>query len=125
MEQPEHGGAPFEHLEQAVAGLHVRPAGVAEQPRRAADVELGRGRYDIGEDRSQRPEERPLADREARILERAAHDGRARTLADDRLVEVGARPVDEPGVGLVLQLEDPLRDAPRDAVITTTITTRG
>ncbi len=113
MQELEHRGAALEDVEQPLAGVELLAVDVAEQACRAADVEIGRLGDEIVERRPEDREEQPLSRPEPGILERAAQDGEARALPYDGLVEIGGRPLDEAGIDLLLQLEDPFRDAPR------------
>ncbi len=86
---------------------------LAEQPRGATHVQIGCVGDELVEGGPDRLEEKALARRKRRVLERAADDRRARPLPDDRLVEVRGRPLDQTRVDLLLELEDPLRHAAR------------
>ena len=71
-EQPEHRRPLLEELEQPLAGVELRAARLAQQPGGAADVQLRAGVVqDLGEGGSQHREERPLAQRQRRVLEAA------------------------------------------------------
>ena len=112
-EQIEHGRPPLEHVEQVVARLELGPARVAEQPRCAADEELRAVVRDRVDERRPQPRRgtRARCAGSARVLEPAPQRRRAQAQADDLLLEVRARPVDEPRVDRLLELEHALRDA--------------
>ena len=114
-EELEHRRPSFEHVEQVLAGFELGAARVAEQAGGTADVELRPVVGDrIDERRAEPAEKRPLARRAA-----SGSSSRRRSVAEPRrrpidlLLEVGAGPVDEPGVDRLLELEHPLRDASR------------
>src|SRR5262245_22217258 len=88
-EELEHGRPALEELQQALARLQLGPARLAQQARRAADVEAGRllGR-EVEECRAQHLEKPPLPRTETLVGETPPQAARAETEPDDALVQI-------------------------------------
>src|SRR5581483_5106993 len=112
---PEHveQRSPFlDELEQAAVRLQLVAPYVSEQVGGTADVETLRSADELGERRPQRGEESTLADAQSWIVEAAAQQRRPELQPGDGLVQILVRPLREPGVDCVVEMEESLRDAP-------------
>ena len=112
-EHAEHRGALLEQLEQALVRLELVPSRAFEQAGRAADVQALALLEQLRERGPQRRQESGLALGEARVLEPLAELVRPRLQARERVVQVLAGPVCEPGINGLGKGVDALRDRAR------------
>ena len=106
-------GALLDELEQAAVRVELLGAHLAEQVGGAADVQALLRGDELGERGPKRSEEGTLARRQPGIVEAAAQERRPELEAGHRLVEVLARPLREPGIDRIVEVEEPLRHAAR------------
>src|SRR5438105_3004152 len=112
-EHAQQGGALLEQLEQSLIGLELVAAGALEQAGRAPYVEALTLLEQLRERGPKRREEGGFALGEARILEPLAQLVRAGLQARERVVQVLACPVCEPGIDGLGKGVDALRDRTR------------
>jgi len=111
---PEHVdqvGAALDELEQASVGVELLGADLAEKIGGAADVEALLRRDELRERGPQRGQEGPLAGAQPLVVEAAPKQTRPELQTGDGLVQVVARPLREPRVHRLGEVEEPLRHA--------------
>ena len=112
-EDIEQVGPALDELEQASVCVHLLCPDLAEQVGGTTDVQSLLGGDELGERRPERVEECVLGGAESGIVEAPPEQARTQLQSGDGLVQVVVRPLGEPGVDRLLEVEQPLRDTAR------------